>query len=262
MIPKIIHYCWFGNNPKTELEVRCIESWRKYCPDWEIIEWNESNININSITYMKEAYENKKWAFVSDVARLQIIYNNGGIYLDTDVELKKNLEEWLSYDSIFAFETERNINTGLGFGAIKGHRYIKAILDSYEKRHFVINGKIDDTPCPNPNTEVLVKNINSLTRNGEMQVFDRDIILSNKGYSYFAQHHGAQSWNDGPKWVRKKEYKDTRLKRWLRLPKHFDIIERYLGKTGVKIYTFLSYDLLEVGVVYYLKRIINKNKNK
>lgn len=78
MIPKVIHYCWFGRNPKTEIIEKCIASWRKYCPDWEIIEWNEDNYDVEKVPFVKEAYEAKKWAFVSDYARLDILYNHGG----------------------------------------------------------------------------------------------------------------------------------------------------------------------------------------
>lgn len=95
MIPKVIHYCWFGGKEKPELVKKCIDSWKKYCPDWEIYEWNETNFDISLVVYMKEAYEMKKWAFVSDVARLMIIYLNGGVYLDTDVELTGSIETWL-----------------------------------------------------------------------------------------------------------------------------------------------------------------------
>ena len=87
MIPKKIHYCWFGKGRLTDSAYKCIESWKKYCPDYEIIEWNEENFNVNICDYTKEAYENSKWAFVSDYARLWILYNEGGIYFDVDVEL-------------------------------------------------------------------------------------------------------------------------------------------------------------------------------
>lgn len=83
MIPKIIHYCWFGGNPKSNLIKQCIDSWKKYCPDYQIIEWNESNFDINCNPYVKAAYEDKKWAFVSDYARLYIVYNRGGGYIST-----------------------------------------------------------------------------------------------------------------------------------------------------------------------------------
>ena len=103
MIPKKIHYCWFGGNPLPETVQRCINSWRKFCPDYEIIEWNESNYNIHKIPFIAEAYDAKKYAFVSDYARLDIIYNEGGIYLDTDVELIRSLDTLLSNNS-FIFE--------------------------------------------------------------------------------------------------------------------------------------------------------------
>lgn len=88
MMPKVIQYCWFGNSPLSELAQECITSWKKYCPEYEIKEWNESNFDVNCCDFVKEAYEMKKWAFVSDYARLKIIYEQGGIYLDTDVRIK------------------------------------------------------------------------------------------------------------------------------------------------------------------------------
>ncbi|MBP3463612.1 MAG: hypothetical protein J6K45_03935 [Clostridia bacterium] len=112
-IPKKIHYCWFGNGDKPELVEKCIKSWKKYCPDYEIIEWNESNYDVTMCDYSKEAYENKKWAFVTDYARLWIIYNHGGIYLDTDVEIIKNIDFILETDSFLASEDNVHINTGV-----------------------------------------------------------------------------------------------------------------------------------------------------
>ena len=132
-IPKVIHYCWFGGNPKSKLIENCINSWRKKCPDYEIIEWNESNFDINCCDYVKEAYEAKKWAFVSDFARLKIIYDNGGIYLDTDVELISSLEKFLEYDSYFGFEDSEHINTGLGFGAVKHNPILEVMINDYFK---------------------------------------------------------------------------------------------------------------------------------
>lgn len=94
MIEKVIHYCWFGGAEKNEIILTCIESWKKFCPDYKIIEWNENNFDINMCDFIKEAYENKKWVFVSDFVRLYVLYNYGGIYLDTDVELMDSLDEW------------------------------------------------------------------------------------------------------------------------------------------------------------------------
>ena len=98
---KKIHYCWFGGNQKSDLILKCIDSWKKFMPDYEIIEWNESNFDINCNTYVKEAYNSKKWAFVSDYVRLWVIYNFGGIYFDTDVELINNIDDLLDCNAFF-----------------------------------------------------------------------------------------------------------------------------------------------------------------
>ncbi len=132
MIPKIIHYCWFGNNEKPDLILRCIQSWHQYCPDYEIIEWNESNWDVNQYAYAKNAYEQKKWAFVSDVARLDVVYRFGGFYLDTDVELKESLDRWREYSAVFAFETAICIANGLICGSVKNTPVLKRNLEAYD----------------------------------------------------------------------------------------------------------------------------------
>lgn len=160
MIPKIIHYCWFGGNPIPEFNKKCIESWKKYCPDYEIIEWNEGNIDLNSNNYMKEAYASRIWGFVPDVARLQIIYEYGGVYLDTDVELLKPLDDLLNNHAFMGIENG-NTNTialGLGFGAEKNDPLIKILLDDYNGRRFIkSDGTLDRTSAPMIQTAVLKK---------------------------------------------------------------------------------------------------------
>ena len=96
MIPKIIHYCWFGRGQMPELALKCLESWKKYCPDYEIKEWNEDNFDLETYPYAREAYENRKFAFVTDVVRLYALYHEGGIYMDTDVEVLKPLDRFLN----------------------------------------------------------------------------------------------------------------------------------------------------------------------
>src|SRR5687768_11691675 len=135
-IPKKIHYCWFGGNPLTPLAKDCIESWKKYCPDYEIVEWNEKNVDIDSSPFMKAAYDNKKWAFVSDYARYKIIYENGGIYLDVDVEVIKSLDDLLEYGAYMGFEGNEYVNSGLGFGAMAGDETLKDILNVYDKTSY------------------------------------------------------------------------------------------------------------------------------
>lgn len=130
-IPKVIHYCWFGHGEKNELIQKCMASWRKFCPDWEIVEWNEDNIDVNYCAYSSRAYKQKRWGYVPDPLRMKIIYENGGVYLDTDVELVNSLDELLEYSAWFGYGTDTKINTGSGFGAEKGNPFIKAVLDHY-----------------------------------------------------------------------------------------------------------------------------------
>lgn len=184
-IPKIINYCWFGGNKKSKLIKKCIKSWKKYCPDYDIVEWNESNFDINCNKYVKEAYESKKWAFVSDYARLYAVYTNGGFYLDTDVELLKSLDDLRNYDNVFAFENDNNINTGIGFGAVKNSEMVKKLLDSYNNVAFVkSDGTLDMTPCTHRNTQTfndLYKNIT----NYKNSVIDNSIFLSKEFFCPF-----------------------------------------------------------------------------
>lgn len=156
MIPKVIHYCWFGENQLSEKTLKCIESWRRYCKDYEIIQWNENNFDIHCNHYVEEAYKHKKWAFVSDYVRLYIVYNEGGIYFDTDVELIKDIDDLRNLEAFFAQETNGMVNTGLGFGAEKGNRIVKLMMDEYEKALFVsAYGELDLLPCPIRNTKAL-----------------------------------------------------------------------------------------------------------
>lgn len=162
IIPKTINYCWFGNNEKPLIVKKCIESWKKYCPDYKIIEWNEKNFDININNYVKEAYRQKKYAFVSDFARLWIIYENGGIYLDTDVELIRNIDDILENKTFFATEDNIYVNTGLGFGSQKNSEILKKLIDDYSDINFIgENGKMDKTTCPVRNTKVIEKYINT-----------------------------------------------------------------------------------------------------
>ncbi len=130
-IPKVIHYCWFGGNEKPEVIRKCMESWKKYCPDWEIREWNESNIDVNFCPYSAQAYKQKRWGFVPDPIRFKIIYEMGGVYLDTDVELIAPIEKLLDCGAFFGYATDSQIGSGLGFGGVKGHPFVKKMMDHY-----------------------------------------------------------------------------------------------------------------------------------
>ena len=158
MIPKKIHYCWFGNNPMPKSLKKCLKSWEKQCPDYDIIKWDESNFDINCNQFIRDAYDSKAWAFVSDVARLMIIYHYGGIYLDTDVELLKPLDSLLDCDAFFGFQqADDQINTGLCFGAKENNRIIKEMIDEYSNLAFDLENK-ENLICPILNTKVAFRN--------------------------------------------------------------------------------------------------------
>ena len=158
-IPRVINYCWFGGNKLPEQYIKYIESWKKFCPEYEIVEWNEKNFDVEENKYCKEAYEAKKWAFVSDYARLKIIYDHGGIYLDTDIELLKPLDKLLEKEIGFiGFQNREQITTGLGFAALPNNVCVGEMLGLYKGRSFFkYDGKMDLTPCPVFNTVALKK---------------------------------------------------------------------------------------------------------
>lgn len=167
MIPKKIHYCWFGQGKLSSKARKCIQSWKKYCPDYEIIEWNENNFNVNQNEYTKKVYREKKYAFLSDYARLKIIYEHGGIYLDVDVEVVKSFDDLLNNKAYFGFESEKFTNTGAGFGAEKGNNAVKVLLEQYDQ---LLDGTKDTIGCPILNTQALVKL--GLKLNNQLQELD------------------------------------------------------------------------------------------
>ena len=164
MIPKVIHYCWFGRNPLPELALKCISSWRKYFPDYEIIEWNEDNFDVNMIPYTQQAYSAKKYAFVSDYARFWILYNYGGLYFDTDVEVIKPMNDIINRGPFMGIEIGATnevplVAPGLGLGVNPGLGLYKDILDYYQSLLFIgIDGKPNVVTVVKHTTNVLVKN--------------------------------------------------------------------------------------------------------
>ena len=135
MIPKIIHYCWFGHNTMPKLEKKCLESWKKYCGDYRIIEWNENNCDLKSVRYVREAYEAKKWAFVTDYIRLKVLVEYGGIYMDTDVEVIKPLDSFLSEHAFSGFQEENTVPTGI-MACEKGFSLFDDLMKEYLTRRF------------------------------------------------------------------------------------------------------------------------------
>lgn len=164
MIPKKIHYCWFGRKPLPKLALKCIKSWKKFLPDYEIIEWNEDNFNVNICSYTKEAYAAKKYAFVSDYARFWILYHNGGIYLDTDVEIIRSMKPIINKGAFMGSEIKTTdtlwpqINSGLGIGCTEMHPIYKEILEQYNHSHFILkSGCVNYTTVVERVTNVFIK---------------------------------------------------------------------------------------------------------
>lgn len=146
MIPKIIHYCWFGRNPKPQKVLDYIETWKRFCPDYEIKEWNEDNFDYKSLKYTREAYAVKKYAFVSDVARLYALYNYGGIYFDTDIFVLKNFDDLLENESFLGYETNNILGTGV-IGAEKGTTWLLDFFNVYKNLSFITKyGNLDLLP--------------------------------------------------------------------------------------------------------------------
>ena len=176
IIPKKIHYCWFGGNPIPDKYKKWMESWEKYCPDYEIIQWNENNYDVTKNKYMFDAYRAHKWGFVPDYARLDIIYNYGGIYLDTDVELIDNLDDLLYQNGFAGFESNKYVALGLGFGAKKHNPLIKELMEDYNNREFSVNKNMIASPVIQ--TELMIKK--GLKTNGEYQVLKDMTIFPEK----------------------------------------------------------------------------------
>lgn len=190
MIPKIIHYCWFGKKDFPKEVEYYIGTWKKYCPDYEIKIWNEENFDVESNIYCKEAYEAKKWAFVSDFVRLKVLYDYGGIYMDTDIEVCKPLDNLLMYDAFSGFETDTNISTGV-LGACKGNEWIKYLLSYYKDRHFKQkNGTYDITTNVDIISKMTKTKYNILLEN-------KKVIFGNNNVIFPFEYFCAKNFNTG-----------------------------------------------------------------
>ena len=207
LIPKKIHYCWFGHAPIPDHLLRYMDSWKKYCPDYEIIRWDESNYDVKKNRYMREAYECKRWGFVPDYARLDIIYQEGGIYFDTDVELVKSPDELLRDKMFCGFISGGLIGLGLGFGACKKNQLIKELRDVYNNCSFIgMDGRQDFTSCSwyeHPVFEKYKFKIDGNYQKREGNVIYPPEVLSPLGASGIASnftsntisiHHAELSW--------------------------------------------------------------------
>lgn len=206
-IPRILHYCWFGRGEKPRKIVKCMKSWEKHLGDFQVMEWNEDNFDISSIPYVKEAYEARKFAFVSDYVRLYALHKHGGIYLDTDVEVIKPLSVFLQHEAFSGFEDQKFLQSGT-MGAAKGHPWIKELLENYDTRSFLLpDGKLDTTTNTAVITEICSRH--GLKLNGDYQVLRNGVTFYPRTYfspydyidggNYITNdshtiHHFAQSW--------------------------------------------------------------------
>ena len=169
MIPKIIHYCWFGRGEKPELAKKCIASWKKFCPDFEIREWNEDNCDYLAMPFMAEAYAAKKYAFVSDVMLLVVLEQYGGVYFDTDVEVLRDISPLLNDEGFIGFENNRFVNSGQVMAAVPHQPIVQAMIDEYKKLHYMQpDSSVMPIGCPPLNSDVLEGF--GLIRNGQEQI--------------------------------------------------------------------------------------------
>lgn len=215
MIPKVIHYCWFGMKPIPEEYLRYIESWKKYLPNYEIKEWNESNYDVNCIPFSQEAYEIGKFAYVSDYARLKILYENGGIYFDTDVEVIREMDDLMERGPWMAVEKHNitpndadMVNLGLGFAVEPHNPIIKEIMSYYENTHYIFpDGHIKQITIVPITTNILKKHglkhtISEPCRCGNITVYPWDYFcpqefLSSKlevTKNTYTIHHYSATW--------------------------------------------------------------------
>lgn len=207
MIPKTIHYCWFGRNPLPQLAIDCIASWKKYLPEYEIVEWNEDNFPLKKFPFAQEALENRKFAFVSDVCRLYALKEFGGIYMDTDVEVLKSLDQFLNHAAFSGFENDDYVPTGI-MASEKGSKWASDLLSYYDNRSFIKeNGELDIQSNTYIITEMMKEK--GFVMNNKFQEIDGYVAFYPNDYfcpkSYktgsidltknsYCIHHFAKSW--------------------------------------------------------------------
>lgn len=264
MIPKKIHYCWFGGNPLPDFAKKCIDSWKKFFPDYEIMEWNESNYDVNKLPYIAQAYSKKKYAFVSDYARFDILYEHGGLYFDTDVEVIKDLTPICEKGNWFGLENPGLINAGLGIGCEANNTLVKEILLSYENSDFVkADGSLNLATVVDRVSEIFKKYgfiyENTLQIIGGFYIYPteyfcpKDVItgIMNITDNTYTIHHYDASWLED--WEKKvKNYKNYFFK-------------KYGDNFYTRKYTLIYHAIVSIkhlgfskGIIYILNKIKRK----
>ncbi|MGL5042391.1 MAG: glycosyltransferase family 32 protein [Culicoidibacterales bacterium] len=235
MIPKKIHYCWFGRGQKNELVVKCIETWKTILPEYEIIEWNEEKINWSEMPkYVIQAYEEKKWAFVSDYIRMYALYDQGGVYFDTDIELLRSIDTLLSSQGFTGFQHKYSLITAI-CAAKKGNAIIKEIMEYYHHSTFIKkSGELDLTANPVIWGNVFKKH--DLIFNDKTQVLNDNFIVYNSSYfgnnkkNSYLIHHFEATWTEDSKTIK--------------VIRH--ILQRLLGKSRYnKLMTMITVKVLK-----------------
>ena len=268
IIPKTIHYCWFGRGEKNELMKKCINSWHEFLPDYEIIEWNEDNFDINSNTYVKEAYENKKYAFVTDYVRLYVLYNYGGVYMDTDVEVIKNIDCFLKHKAFSGFENNNYVPTGI-MASQKENKWIKILLDEYDDLKFVKkDGTFDLTTNVIRITNSTINNYNLVPNNTFQDL--KDVVFYPHDYfcpkdwetgniyitdNTYTIHHFNGSWH-----TKKEKKQAKKMKQYIQKygkEKGKEKYSKYLKRQ--KVLNILSYPLK---TIKNPKKAINRIRKK
>lgn len=254
-IPKRIHYFWFGKKELSKQAQKCIKSWEKYCPGYEIIRWDEDNFGIDDNDYVKEAYHAGKWAFVTDYGRLKVLYDYGGIYMDTDVELIAPIDLFLSHHAFSGFEDDSHIPTAI-MGAEAGHPWIRFLLEYYRNSHFVNE---DGSSCYKTNVEIITEMTAEkyqITLDNRKQTFGDGVTLYPKEYfcpkdygtgkihlteNTVCIHHFSGSWHS----------------------KEEQILSGYKGKWRffgyIHMYAYLTFDALRTGGI---RKLIEKIRKK
>jgi mannosyltransferase OCH1-like enzyme len=248
MIPKIIHYCWFGGNPFPQKAKKCLESWKKYFPAHEIKEWNETNYDVNKIPYTKGAYEAKKYAFVSDYARFDILYQHGGLYFDTDVEVINCFDAILERGSFLGMEIAGRINPGIGCAFNAGEPIVKEIVETYRTLDFLesVNNNITIVDiCTGIFTKHGFQSNTVIQTIAGVNIYpteyfnpiDYDTHYLHKTANTLSIHHGEASWVDG------KRHTTAFIHRWLcRIfgKKTGAFLSGKIRKTSKKAYQYLK----------------------
>lgn len=220
---KIIHYCWFGKNKKNKKIRKCINSWKVFFPNWQIIEWNENNFDVNCCPYVKEAYDLKKWAFVADYCRFFVLFNYGGLFFDTDVEIIKTIPSSFFEKKFLALEDGKSVSIapGLIFYSLKNDEFCKKMLDEYNSEHFEKDGFTYKTVCERADNFFI--NLGFVKKNeyqeiGEYSIYPSDFFSPINNYTKkvlitkntYSIHHYLGTW------LSKKERLSIFINRFLR----------------------------------------------